>query len=712
MSFTSFHADHIKPWKLEKRTNLYNLQVLCKECNLRKGAFWMNFDDIKARMRVGQRECFEVFMECLEEQRNYFSGILPTRYGKSDVIRVLALAAKYKGLISGTICVSPYVVLQNQIINEHKLEAMSIRYKIPKKEVKKVRRFTFDDYATPFVNNEYLLSSTIQFLQRHDELGLVDDLVDKLYSDTGKPLLFLVDEAHVFSVENTRGVFFDKYKGDERVRFALLTATPYRYDKKGIPGFVYDKEEINEINFSKCIGVSEETDMVKMAYYEGVECVYKLRADYQGVGFRQCWSDQILCRLERISIGSDFSSDDGDKLEPLSEMKGSRARKCLYKALTSDEVIEEGVNILLKKIKEYRDVKGLRDVAAIVFTVNDRKGQDNYHANKIKKVIEKCQIDYNLRLDCNIATLDEKKSNSKANKIIESFCDEKRPEGDVLIVKQMAGAGLDCPRMKIILDLSAIRSPASCIQRWTRVATPYGKQKEGVVIILNDCISRAIWENFITKEGGDISCRVADVEKVREYEVPRKEKEENNFKLVGSYIEGFEDSDGNIGDITLFFDVLNYKEMFPEYCKDKTDAQISCILKRHEDFFGKAESEKGIGSKKGKGHNNEVGSSFSYEADLQKYKERREEHMKSIFGKVIPRMKVGSKNEKCKNVARILWPLFKKRTGITGPPSKTTDMSKIEKLDKIMLKCLRRFKNPKMVEKFLRDNNIQVKGIE
>jgi 5-methylcytosine-specific restriction endonuclease McrA len=33
----SFHADHIVPWSLSKRTNMHEMQALCQKCNLKKG---------------------------------------------------------------------------------------------------------------------------------------------------------------------------------------------------------------------------------------------------------------------------------------------------------------------------------------------------------------------------------------------------------------------------------------------------------------------------------------------------------------------------------------------------------------------------------------------------------------------------------------------------------------------------------------------------
>jgi 5-methylcytosine-specific restriction endonuclease McrA len=33
-----WHADHVVPWVVSQRTNIFEMQALCPECNLSKGA--------------------------------------------------------------------------------------------------------------------------------------------------------------------------------------------------------------------------------------------------------------------------------------------------------------------------------------------------------------------------------------------------------------------------------------------------------------------------------------------------------------------------------------------------------------------------------------------------------------------------------------------------------------------------------------------------
>lgn len=34
----TWHADHIIPWSVTRKTNVHDMQALCRQCNLKKGA--------------------------------------------------------------------------------------------------------------------------------------------------------------------------------------------------------------------------------------------------------------------------------------------------------------------------------------------------------------------------------------------------------------------------------------------------------------------------------------------------------------------------------------------------------------------------------------------------------------------------------------------------------------------------------------------------
>ena len=85
-------------------------------------------------------------------------------------------------------------------------------------------------------------------------------------------------------------------------------------------------------------------------------------------------------------------------------------------------------------------------------------------------------------------------------------------EGDVLVVKQMGGIGYDAPRLKVGLDLSLVRQPASYLQRVLRIGRVwrYGTgeremQMTAVYITPDDMEGAAVWQKFINDEHGETS---------------------------------------------------------------------------------------------------------------------------------------------------------------------------------------------------------------
>ena len=108
---------------------------------------------------------------------------------------------------------------------------------------------------------------------------------------------------------------------------------------------------------------------------------------------------------------------------------------------------------------------------------------------------------------CRIAT-----SGNDGNDAAVTIAEFAAGDGDILIVKRMASRGLDIDRLKICLDLSAVRTPAAFIQRLTRIATvwyhgnapyPYDAVRTAIYITPDDCIGAALFERFIRDEGGE-----------------------------------------------------------------------------------------------------------------------------------------------------------------------------------------------------------------
>lgn len=534
-------------------------------------------------MRPGQRDCYHLNMRLIEEGKLFIANVLPTRYGKSDVMRMLAISAKEQNHVGLSLALSPTAVLRDQLVDKRRLAQMRKRYNLTAIQTKGMRQLKMAEYR-PGTNDEALLSTTIQYVQRN--IYEIIQMAKYTRSRTGCPLLLLIDECHTASDENTWGTAIQAIVNDGNAIAALFTATPVRTSGEAIPGFTF--EVLEEEAASKYV-VTDAGDEIHniVDVYDGTKQLVRLKADYDETSFRDAWNEDVLCRLTRDVIDTDVSRFlSGNTVNTqLSLLTKTQARTVLSRAIRDKEVIRSGVRMMLADLQVIREI--IPNAAAIVFTGNDEEAtkRDSDHAKIIREMIEEEQTSYGLTLDCKIATLKTSTAEERADQIVKRFADEDNPRGDVLIVKQMAGAGLDCARLKVLLDLSSVRTIPSCIQRWMRVATPHAGMRIGRVIMLGDCLARALWDRFVRDEGGEIpgDWNFANLEFRERYLVEKKDEDDKPAWAIGSpALAGYTDSDGRVGDLALHPRVQHWKRAFPILGTQYTDPQIAEGIARIE----------------------------------------------------------------------------------------------------------------------------------
>ena len=139
-------------------------------------------------------------IENVQAEKQNTSIILPTRYGKSDVIRMMAYELHHRGEVATTVVVSPSIQLMEQIIDPKKLEKTQKRYNFQ-------RPFTVRDVRTMRRNldsdGEMLVSMTTQLLQT--QLWAFCQWLESRRHQTGKPVLIFWDECHQESDRNEWG---------------------------------------------------------------------------------------------------------------------------------------------------------------------------------------------------------------------------------------------------------------------------------------------------------------------------------------------------------------------------------------------------------------------------------------------------------------------------------------------------------------------------
>ena len=505
-----WHADHIIPWVVSRRTNVFEMDALCPPCNLKKGASMNDmpgFQINEEAFRPGQRLAYQTIVDRIRRGEKYTAIVLPTRYGKTDVMRVSGLRLWRDGLVSNAMIMAPDRILRDQSMNPEKLHQCLDRYGIPRIFL---QPYTVEDAPKlPWLKDRNFMAITTQMATAH--INVLTQWVDSAIRTKGVPPVVFVDEAHTSSDGNTWGQTMERLEKSGAF-IVLLTATPYRSDSRPIPGFDLIPVKTTPVTISK----PSANAPLNVDVYEGNRFYYRLQAHHITT-FRQAWDEETpspLCSIYRRTFEINLEELEPDTCtgelftgaEPvkLSDLNERDTRRVLTWDLKNSRIIHDACRILADEVARRRnDLKG-RETAAIVFVGNDSPHDDgaNQHAQDVKISLRELAPN----LHCVIATSSD---SADAIATIERFANG---EADVLIVKQMGGRGLDIARLKVCLDLSNIRTAAAFVQRITRICTPLnqgGSDDEMIqtatYIAPNDSLGAALFQRFIIDEGGEAS---------------------------------------------------------------------------------------------------------------------------------------------------------------------------------------------------------------
>ena len=253
--------------------------------------------------------------------------------------------------------------------------------------------------------------------------------------------------------------------------------------------------------------------------WAGEKTTYRLVADHE-TSFQEAWAEMppSLCHISYTPFDVDLTriktlTGEIKGTLKLSALPHTTARSVLGAILRDQLVVRDACGRLLDELETRRPTAP--ETAAIVFVGNDQEGdeEDNQHARQVATALKEIRPSLKVR----IAT----STTNQAQKEIEEF---QKGKGDVLIVKQMGGVGLDVHRLKVCLDLSTVRTGQQFTQRVCRIATIWklGPDPKDLVltstyIAPEDCITRDLFYQFIGREGGEATMTNAEyVEKVLE----------------------------------------------------------------------------------------------------------------------------------------------------------------------------------------------------
>ena len=494
------------------------MQALYPHCNSQKGDKTVQrlpvFDFNKSKFRQGQSDAFDETVLRIQHRRESHTAIvLPTRYGKSDYMRMTGLHLLHEGAVSGILVMTPNRVLRNQMVDGLKI-SRSFRWyetkleRITKRGERRPGIAPYNMDTSPkigmMVDSEIVAATTSMV---SNNLPTFRHWIDHLRkSHRNVPPVVFVDEAHTASNQTVWGQTIADLAA-AGAYIVLCTATPYRTDGQPIPGFEVETIAVEDLQDRQRRGAH-------IYQRQGQRVVYRLVAHHVTT-FEQAWQESVLCQVSRESFDVDLREHgmDGFEHHMLSGLESeSSSRQALYAAVRDPAVIREGIRRLVRNLRYRR--KDAPETAGIVFVGSDDGSalddeQDEIGGqmtNQYAKMVQQILREEGRELTSVIAT---SKVDGDPAKTIEAFV-EGPGGGDVLVVKMMASAGLDVARLKVALDLSTVRTAVSFVQRVMRICTRWERDEgepvlRATYITPDESRGRELYNDLIHDLGGSTS---------------------------------------------------------------------------------------------------------------------------------------------------------------------------------------------------------------
>jgi hypothetical protein len=495
------------------------------------------------------------------------SLVLPTRYGKSLVIRTASVVLRNLGAISAALVFHPSILLRDQFNDAQKMRQTFRLVGIDDRNIG--RRVLFHPEHRPTKNGEFFLSATIQSVTSAPDLRVLLDWAAHMAHTTGCPPIVWFDEAHMNAAPNPWGGIALAFQR-AGVPTVQTTATAFRSDGLALAGFREEVVKEEPATATRVIGPGSEPHLIRIHELAGIREYVRLLPDHETT-FRQAWDEKPspICKISRVPFDVHL-----DKLDPqtnvrvaqvlLRDLSATDVRQHLGRIVRDPYVIRQGVRGAITALDHYRHM--LPNVACMVYCGNDTDSdkQSNEHAQTIRRIFAQEAPGLHVA----IATA----STEDSERTLQQFG---LANGgiDVIIVKQMGGVGFDVGRAKVIVDLSPVRAVTALIQRMFRGATPYFGISTMTYIVPKEIVGEEIFNATIRDAGGEQTRTTLEL--VREYEAERKEQDDRPyFTTVGTDPSDFGDSDGRECDASQFPAVQTLISAFPHILGRMSHAEV------------------------------------------------------------------------------------------------------------------------------------------
>ena len=447
-------------------------------------------------------DAVDTIVRRITEGQSTTAIVMPPRTGKSDVIRAAAL--ELAALLNAvSVALSPWLFLREQLINKDKVIKMGERLRIPRYAPDKLEGlFEWDFYlATP---TRDLWSMTISAAAQEASLIQLEQAAAHLKRQQ-RLLVIYIDEGHLISSEQAGWGKIAARLEAAGAHIVLLTGSQHRSDN--IAPFGFRVKELSREAVRYRVPTYDPVGDPIFQVYTAERVAFKLEADYE-LRRRDAWAKGYLVPVQARWF-SYYS--DGQVISAVTD--AAKVRKALSRAVRDPEVIRQAAELLVDDVMTRRNTTPTS--ASIVFVGNDAQdeAEDERHTNQVKNIVEAVWREKTGIAPIVVTAMQHGMKQEEAAKRITRFVgtDEVPGFGDVLIVKQMGGVGLDAGRMKTALDLSVIRTSSGGIQRWLRIATPWDDADSkplatnGTLIIPDDIITKALYAHVVANEGGDLA---------------------------------------------------------------------------------------------------------------------------------------------------------------------------------------------------------------
>lgn len=522
-------------------------------------------------IRPGAKEVLRSFRDYLENEpdKRIYSVMMPTRYGKSDIIRSMGLIAIMESRASFAVAVSSSPFLSQQLADPTKMKQWCDRYKAQYTNNNKpwIGKYIKHDIIphNPTPNGEWFISTHIHAIAS-SSVGqdLFREMIRREVTKGLPPVLFF-DEVQYYSGSNKWGSVAREFY-DMGCRVVVLTATPYRHDGDDVFGFTKKFVEGERGKTLVFTTKSEKHDKILVHKQVYDEETFEIQADME-VTFKEAWESNCLSKASIFEI--DWEVEKGGEIQLLSEMQKSEVQKVISTVCRNEKFIDKFVESFISSLRQYKEA-GVERARGIIYSMVDDSlvsGESNAHQKAIKLALETASPGIRVA----IATMGSDKEGGNSEKDIRKFCDKNCNEFDVLILKSMGSEGLDCDDITTVGILHNIRSLAKLIQQIMRGGNHVKYKKTFDVIMPADSVGMKLIRDFLNEKGGLCDSRTILCETVEEVD-KKPEEELEKYSIVDFAGIRVVDTDLNELNSEQLALIQKYELYYPDAFRSLTNA--------------------------------------------------------------------------------------------------------------------------------------------